>query len=123
MKFSVKTLPLFGLLSICFCFACNDDSAAREAQLMGHWKITEAIRSERATTTMDGMFFEFKPEGEMVTNITGEDETYRYELTDEQILQREGTIEADYLIESLLDSQLIVTTTLGGKPFRITLAK
>jgi hypothetical protein len=44
-------------------------------------------------------------------------------VDNDHILQREGTIEADYTIEELADNRLVLTTTLGNKPFRIVLKK
>jgi hypothetical protein len=103
--------------------SCEDDNATQEADLLGKWTITTALRDDKPTTTMDGMYFEFAEEGKLTTNMTGEAETYQYEVDDEQIFQREGTIEANYKIESRLDNELVLTTSLGGKSFRITLAR
>ena len=90
-------------------------------ELAGRWEISEAFRDGKATDTMEGMFFEFTEDGQLTTNMTGAAETYQYELDGDQIEQREGTIETDYTIESLLEQQLILTTTLRGKHFRMVL--
>ena len=123
----MKLLPTILSISLLFVFcsflSCEDDNATQEADLLGKWNITTAVRDSKPTTTMDGMYFEFAEEGQLTTNMTGEAETYQYEIDKEQILQRGGTIETDYKIESLLDNELVLSTSLGGKPFRITLAR
>ena len=123
MKLAPTIFSICLLLVSGFFLTCGDDDSTKEADLLGRWNITEAIRDNKPTTTMDGMYFEFAEGGQLQTNMTGEAEAYQYEVDDEQILQRGGTIETDYIIETRLDNQLVLTTMLGGKPFRITLAR
>lgn len=113
-------LGLF-LLSIVFISSCGDDNALQETDLLGRWEISEAARDGKVTDTMEGMYFSFAEGGQLTTNMTGADETYRFELDGDQIEQREGTIETDYTIESLIEKELILTTTLRGKHFRMVL--
>ena len=70
---------------------------------------------------MEGMYFEFSEDGQLVTNMTGAAETYSFELDGDEIEQRNGTIETDYTIETLEEAQLVLTTTLRGKVFRMVL--
>ncbi|PSR11870.1 MAG: hypothetical protein DA408_00770 [Bacteroidetes bacterium] len=123
MKLLLATLKTGLLLGIFVCAACSSNNEEQEAALLGRWEIQEAFRSGEVTTTLAGMFFEFEPDGQLLTNIAGSDENYAYELDGDHILQREGTIEADYAIEELADNRLVLTTNLGNKPFRIVLKK
>ena len=107
----------FSLLLVC----CGDDNSIQIADLTGRWEIQEAFRDGKSTDTMEGMYFEFVEDGQLTTNMTGADETYRFELDGNKVQQREGTIETDYVIESLLEQELILTTTLRGKQFRMVL--
>ena len=123
MRLLLHFLKTGVLLSSLLLSSCNEDQAATEAALIGRWDIQEAYRSGESTTTMMGMFFQFTKDGKLLTNIAGEEEEYVYEVDDQHILQSEGTIEADYAIEKLDNNQLILTTTLGNKPFRMILGK
>jgi len=123
MKF-LSSLLSFGLVFFSLTIvSCEDDNATQESDLLGKWNITQAFRDNKPTTTMDEMYFEFAEEGILTTNMTGEAEAYQFEVDDEQISQRAGTIDADYKIESRLDNELTLTTTLGGKSFRMTLER
>ncbi|MEL7222096.1 MAG: hypothetical protein AAGJ93_12305 [Bacteroidota bacterium] len=123
MKF-LSNLLSFSLVFLSLAIiSCEDDNATQESDLFGKWNITQAFRDNKPTTTMDEMYFEFAEEGILKTNMTGEVEAYQFEVDDEQISQRAGSIDADYKIESRLDNKLTLTTTLGGKSFRMTLER
>lgn len=123
MKSLLAPISTLGLVLI-FSFvlsSCGDDNSVMLTELAGRWEISEASRDGKPTDTMEGMFFEFSEDGQLTTNMTGATESYRYELDGDQIEQREGTIETDYTVESLLNQELILTTTLRGKQFRMVL--
>lgn len=122
MKFLLTTLILFSC-TVCFFTSCGDDNAITTADLTGRWDIQEATRDGAPTSTMEGMYFIFAEDGQLLTNMTGAEEVYSYELDDNTIFQRDGAIEADYAIESLLEEELILTTTLRKKQFRMILHK
>lgn len=110
------------LLAVLFGLACNDDDATAE-QLLGKWSVTAAERDKKPTETLNGMYFDFASGEQLLSNISGEDAQYTYEVAAGEILQRGGVIEADYNIEELTDSQLILTTVIRGKPFRLIFAR
>ncbi len=121
MKFHFVPFVALGLLFTILSSACGKDSDIDTTDLLGRWDIREAYRDGKSTDTMVGMYFEFSEDGQLTTNMTGADESYRFELSGDEIRQREGTIEADYKIESLLESELVITTSLQGKHFRMVL--
>lgn len=121
MKFHFAPLFTLGLFFVVLLTACGNDGDFQLSDLTGRWDIREAYRDGKATDTMIGMYYEFSEDGKLKTNMTGADEEYQFELSGDEIRQREGTIETDYKIESLLDKELIITTTLQGKYFRIVL--
>ncbi len=120
MKFQITALALFSI-SLFFLASCGDDNAVTTADLAGRWEIQNATRDGEPTTTMEGMYFDFSEDGKLLTNMTGSEEAYTYELEGEAILQRGGAIEADFLIESLAEGELILTTELRRKKFRMVL--
>lgn len=119
--FAPYTLLGLSLLFVTVFSACGDDAAVQSSELVGRWEIKEAFRDGKATDTMEGMYFEFSEDGQLVTNMTGAAETYSFELDGDEIEQRNGTIETDYTIETLEEAQLVLTTTLRGKVFRMVL--
>lgn len=120
MKFQITTLVLFSS-ALFFLASCGDDNAITITDLAGRWQIQNATRNGEPTTTMEGMYFEFLDDGKLLTNMTGAEEAYTYELDGDAILQRGGMIEADFLIESLAEGELVLTTELRNKQFRMVL--
>ncbi|WP_020539219.1 hypothetical protein [Lewinella cohaerens] len=120
MKFQITTLSLFSI-ALFFLASCGDDNAVATTDLAGHWEIQSATRDGEPTTTMEGMYFDFSEDGQLLTNMTGAEEAYAYELDGAAILQRGGPIEADFLIESFIEGELILTTELRRKKFRMVL--
>ena len=120
MKFQITALVLFSS-TLFFLASCGDDNAITTTDLVGRWQIQNATRNGEPTTTMEGMYFEFSDDGKLLTNMTGAEEAYTYELDGDAILQRGGTIEADFLIESFAEGELVLTTELRNKQFRMVL--
>ena len=120
MKFQITALVLFSS-TLFFLASCGDDNAITSNELAGRWEIQNATRNGEPTTTMEGMYFEFSDDGKLLTNMTGAEEANTYELDGDAILQRGGTIEADFLIESLAEGELVLTTELRNKKFRMVL--
>jgi uncharacterized lipoprotein YehR (DUF1307 family) len=120
MKFQITALVLFSS-ALFFLASCGDDNAVTPTDLAGRWDIQSATRNGEPTTTMEGMYFDFSEDGKLLTNMTGAEEAYTYELDGEKILQREGTIEADFQIESFAEGELVLATELRGKKFKMVL--
>lgn len=120
MKFQITALFFFAT-TLFFLASCGDDNALTSTDLAGRWVIQNATRNGEPTTTMEGMYFEFLDDGKLLTNMTGAEEAYSYELDGGVILQRDGTIDADLLIESLKEGELVLTTELRDKQFRMVL--
>ena len=111
------------LLVLLTQLACTSDENTNADQLLGRWEIYEATRNGRPTESLAELFFEFAPEGKMRTNITGAATDASYQLSKNQILQRDSDIDIDYNIEQMQDSTLIISTELRGYAFRFILNK
>jgi len=112
---------LLALVSI--IWSCEDDSSEFGLELPGRWEVVSAFRDQAETESLRGLFFDFQDEGKLVTNLSGAEESYTFELADEQLLQRGGPIDVDYTIEQLNPDTLILQTTLRKKHFRLVLEK
>ena len=119
MKFQITALVLFS--STLFLASCGDDNGITTTDLVGRWEIQNATRNGEPTTTMERMYFEFSDDDKLLTNMTGAEEAYTYELDGDAILQRGGAIEADFLIESGGEGELVLTRELRNKKFRMVL--
>jgi hypothetical protein len=104
-----------------FLCACSSKPVISSEQLAGRWDIKEAFRDEHPTKSMEALFFEFKPNGKMITNLIGANIEATYVLQNEKILQRKSEMEADYSIESFTDTTLTIFTTLRDHKFRFLL--
>lgn len=122
MKSLFPSLSFCAVLLLVFS-ACGEDNIIENSELEGRWEITEGSRDGEITTTMEGMYFLFTPEGQLRTNMMGAEETFTYELDGDQLTQREGSIDADYKIESYEAGQMVWTTELRKKQFRMVLEK
>lgn len=119
-RFFQTTLLIFGLS---IAVACGEDDVHDTDLILGRWDIQEALRGGRPTESLDNLFFEFFEEGKMRTNITGTPTNASYEISGDQLLQRGGPLEADYTIQSLTDSALILTAIINKLDFKLEFAR
>jgi hypothetical protein len=122
MKRMQGTALTFFCLALFLC-ACSGTPVISPDKLSGRWDIKEAFRNDRPTESMEALFFEFKPNGKMITNLIGADIEATYELQEDKILQRKSELEADYVIEGFTDTTLTLSTTLRDYKFRFLLHK
>lgn len=111
------------LALVSMIWSCEDDNPQYALDLPGRWEVVNAFRDQAVTESLRGLFFDFQKEGKLITNLSGTEEEYTYELTEEQLLQRDGPISADYTIEQLTADTLILQTVLRKKHFRLIMEK
>jgi hypothetical protein len=114
------TIVLIVLVS---AFSCKKEADDKSELILGRWDIVEASRNGRPTESLADLYFEFFQDGNMRTNLTGSTATAAYQIDKNLIKQRNSQVDADYKIESLSDSTLILTTELRGFSFRFVLGK
>lgn len=124
-RFTLPIALLSVLISI-FVISCQQDSkktASNAELILGRWDIQEANRNGRPTESLAELYYEFYEDGSMRTNLTGASEQCKFELDNNSLYQRESKMDADYLIEELTDSTLVISTELRGSAFRFLLSK
>lgn len=110
------------LLLVTGSFACRQEQNKKTEELiLGRWEIQEAFRNGRPTESLAELYFEFLPDGKMSTNLTGAPENAHYEIDGNQLRQTESQLPADYIIEELSDTALVLTTQLRGFDFQFRL--
>lgn len=111
------------IVIVLFFFGCNSDAKKLDPSLLtGRWDVREALRNGQSTGTLDQLFFEFFEDGTMRTNLPNM-ESANYVVVGNSIKQRESPIQADYTIETLNDSLLVLTTTISNYPFKFTMVR
>ena len=104
--------------------SCGGSTQKNEADLLlGKWVLQEALRNGKPTESLDELYFEFYEDGQMNTNLAGEDQTGVYELEGGVIRQRETGMDVDYQLLELSDSALVLSTQLRDFSFRFTLRR
>lgn len=103
--------------------ACQNETKDTnyEELILGRWELIEALRDGKPTETLTGIYFEFKPEGRVVSNLAGQEEESKFELEGKNIGQKGGQIAVNYQIEELNDSLLVLTFSLRQVNFRLKL--
>jgi len=116
------TLLLF--LSFLMFLSCDTEpKAPSTAELIeGKWAIQQGFRNGQRANSLEGLFFEFKPDNQMVSNMFGTEETSTYALN-EMFLTQTGSQEIKYNINKLTEDQLILSTKIQGFDFRLILKK
>jgi len=105
--------------------ACKSDSKDTnyEEQILGRWEIREALRNGRPTETLTGAFMEFSPEGEMLTNFAGFQDKTTYAVEDNVISSHSERMPADFTIQYVGDSSLVLKFVLREIPFQFSMIK
>ncbi|MBK6947783.1 MAG: hypothetical protein IPH16_06700 [Haliscomenobacter sp.] len=124
MKYSGTQLLLLLLIPWSFS-SCKKEIDPTPQLVLGHWEIQEAYRNGKPTESLADLFFEFKEEGKMATNlpVTEVPMEASYEVKKGKIEQAQGDITLVYQIESLTDSSMVLKTNFRGFDFRFVLGK
>ena len=124
MKFNQLFLPLICLLT--FCWSCTEDMETKENLdlIKGRWEVKEAFRNNKLTETMDGIYFNFRSDGKMVSNfnLRVADVENPYILKKDMITE-EGKEKRSFKIEDLESSNLTISTKYQGLDFRFKMEK
>ncbi len=119
-----KRLLFIAILNTLLLFsACVSESETKPELLLGRWEIQEATRNGRETESLSELYYEFRPDQIMLTNLQGFTEEGTYEVEEDRLKQKEMQLKATYSIESLNDSILVMTTELRDYRFRFILKK
>ncbi|MBL7793341.1 MAG: lipocalin family protein [Saprospiraceae bacterium] len=118
----IRRLWLPFLLFAAF-ISCKRDPGPTADQLVGRWELQSATRDGRPTESLEELYYEFLPDGTLRTNMSGAPETATYAVEKNILQQRQGRIEADYTIEELSDSVLILSANIRSFAFQFKLAR
>ena len=85
----MRYLLLLFVLSSLICIGCKSEPKIEESAILGKWIVVEAERNAKPTLTLKDAFFEFRENGELITNILGQDHNYPFQLKQGIIYQHD----------------------------------
>lgn len=112
---------LFRLLPLAFAsflFAsCENETEKNQSALVGRWQLTKGLRNKNETQTLKGVYYQFRADGKMQTNLPiGTEAPTDYVVEKNKIEQRSAQ-PVTYHIQTLTDTLLVVTLEMHGVPF------
>ena len=116
---------LYLLLSLLFVLSSCDTEPKKPATaelIIGKWEISSGYRNGKKANSLEGLYFEFKPDGKMITNLLGAQQESNYEIKDQKLIQS-GKQSIEYTIESIADSSLNLAMSMRGFDFKLQLKK
>lgn len=125
------TYPTKGLLAgIIFIFlfqACKSDSKeavpnVSSKSLIGEWNLITAKKSGQVTNLLDNALFRFDTNGNLTTNLGGEDTTLPYSLSDNKI-SVPGATPDEYNVLKVTADTLILSARLAKFDFEFVTLK
>ena len=123
MKSFFANYSFIFLVLVLITSSCIDDDAIQKSDLLGRWMIETGYRDGNPTESLSGLFFEFREENKLLTNmnLTGEEEICDFDLDGNTIFQQNGSLNVDYNIELFKTDSLILTTELRKKKMKFVL--
>ncbi len=115
--------PVFCMSALLALPSCEDTSEKTQAAIIGHWELTKALRNDRETGTLEGVYFDFKADGKMQTNLpVGADVPVEYEVEKTEIVQKTPQ-PIRYQVATVEDSLLILKMEVRGMTFEMQLRR
>ncbi|MCB0553465.1 MAG: lipocalin family protein [Phaeodactylibacter sp.] len=114
------SLLLMALLAVS---ACGPEPENQKSLLYGKWELEAATRNGSPTESLAGLYFEFRKDGSMDTNLPAAPGDSRYEIKGKSLQQINGPNKLEYTIQELNDSDLLLTTELRNTSFSFQLKR
>lgn len=96
--------------------ACGSD-AAEPTSLHGQWKLTKALRNNMETGMLDGLTFNFLPDGSLETNLLGNEAKGTYTWNGAEIVTEGVKLPLTYSIQEMTDATLHLRSRYQGFQF------
>lgn len=104
--------------------SCESEEEKIQQMITGRWTLTEAQRNNRVTESLASLYFIFREEGTMETNLLGTEEMYFYTVSPMEIIQKGPRIDPiKYQINQLSDSSAELSTSMRNFNFVFKLRK
>ncbi len=116
----MRLLLLF--FSIVILSSCIPDQSIKKEQLFGKWIVTEALRNNKKTNTLEGAFFYFDQDV-LTTNFMGLENQASYEINKNILQLTKGMDYTFHLERTSVDSEITMKTKIQKTEFQFKLKK
>lgn len=115
----MRTLSLLLLLLGTLVVGCgSDDNVSGDASIVdGQWQLERATRNNMETALLDGLHFQFRDDGTLVTNLMGNTEDGTYTWAGDEIITEGVKPPMTYTIKELTDTTLHLQSQYQGFQF------
>ncbi|HHH50605.1 MAG TPA: hypothetical protein ENK52_06470 [Saprospiraceae bacterium] len=112
----------FIILMLGIGFASCQSTDVKKDLLFGHWKLKEGFRDGKATSLLEGIYFDIGAPAKVETNFSGTVENGQFELIKDELTIKTSQ-KTKFDVTLLTDSQLELETIIRGTPFKFVLEK
>ncbi|MCB0580345.1 MAG: lipocalin family protein [Phaeodactylibacter sp.] len=127
MKRSSLLTPVLLLSVVLMGSSCGSEPENQQELLVGRWELTEATRNGSPTESLSDLYFVFRADGTMNTNlpVPGLKEENKYKLEGRNLYQYSDEMpdELAYYINEIGDSTLVLNTELRNFRFSFVLKR
>lgn len=102
--------------------SCGSD-AADQVTINGQWELTRALRNNVETGMLDGLKFNFSPDGTLETNLLGNETKGTYSWSGQEITTEGVKLSLTYAIQEMSDSTLHLRSKYQGFQFDFMLER
>lgn len=103
--------------------SCTEDATNSPATVEGHWELVQALRNNTETGMLDGLHFDFKPGGQLVTNLMGNEDPGTYVWEGDEIFTEGVKLPLTYDVQEITDSTMHLRSSYRGFQFDFILAR
>lgn len=103
--------------------SCTDDSAAAEVTVEGQWELVRALRNNTETGMLDGLKFDFQPDGNLSTNLMGNEDPGTYIWEGDEITTEGIKLPLTYEVRDMTDTTMHLRSNYRGFQFDFLMAR
>jgi len=104
-------------------FSCNDDTANAPATVEGKWELVRALRNNTETGMLDGLQMDFQPDGQLITNLMGNEAPGTYLWEGDEISTEGIKLALTYEVKEVTDSTMHLRSSYRGFQFDFIMAR
>jgi|AntRauTorckE5430_2_1112549.scaffolds.fasta_scaffold04620_3 hypothetical protein len=119
----MRFLVLFLLPALLLPSCGKDANGSTATTVEGSWELTRAYRNNTETGILQGLTFDFAPDGVLYTNMMGNEAPGTYVWSDNEIVTEGVKVSMTYTIKEMTDSTLLLRSSYRGFQFDFELVR
>jgi len=109
----ISSRLIIALVLVCyFITACTPEGPPAEELILGKWKLKKAMRNNRITNSLEGMYMKFDDVNAFESNILGDTSTFSSTIDGNRIMVNHNVIK-QFEINELSDSIMKLETEIN----------